>query len=785
MKYSLIIAYWVLCMAINTLPSKAQTPSACPGHRTYTQGGWGGTPRGNNPAAFLRDNFEEAFPEGLEIGCVNTLSLSTATAVRNFLPQGGPPTALPNGDLADPSRNDYDNVFAGQLVALTLNVEFDRVFSSFGSSDYMLADLLITQGPFMGWSVGQLLDEANQKIGGCGSPSYSFSQFNQAVATVNRSYDNGIASNTYLACPIIASAVINPVSCFGGNDGSIMLSVTGGIGPFSFAWSNGATTQHVSGLVSGNYTVTVYDQTLQVSAASAFQVVQPVQISVIPTVSPASCNIANGPADGSISLATSGGTGIHSVLWNDGFSGPDRTGLGAGSYCYTVTDANQCTLTGCIDIMEPAALSVSIGVQQPIVCHGDCNAILQVEISGGTAAYSFQWEDSSTAAARSGMCDGTYQVSVTDQNGCTAQSHAFALENPPVLQCSGTIEDISSCNTLACDGIALVGTNGGTAPYGFTWFLNGMQQPVSGQDRFEGLCQGDTVHVTVTDSRGCSTELGLRRVSCRDSQCDTLMTYTQGGWGARPRGNNAATTLHSMFSSAFPAGLQIGCVNIFTLTSAQAITDFLPSGSVASVLPAGSLIDAVNYRNVLAGQLVAAKLNVGFDQAHAAFSTSSQNLSDQYFTGGAFSGVTLGRVIEIADSVLGGCLSGYTLSDLNLALTLANENYDNGTVSYGYLSCVQPSLGARIREQSLGNDILVFPNPASNIVNLAFNGKEGKTGTVLITDILGKTLYEQHVTAQEGVNTLRIPIDHLQSQHCLISVLFPEKTKTVRLLIQR
>jgi hypothetical protein len=312
-----------------------------------------------------------------------------------------------------------------------------------------------------------------------------------------------------------------------------------------------------------------------------------------------------------------------------------------------------------------------------------------------------------------------------------------------------------------------------------------MPQPESAQDRLEGLCQGDTVHVTVTDSRGCSTILGLRRVACRFSQCDTLLTYTQGGWGARPRGNNAGTYLHDNFSSAFSAGLQIGCANTFTLTTAQTVTDFLPSGSVASVLPAGSLIDAINYKNILAGQLVAAKLNVGFDLYDAAFSTSSQNLRDQYFTGGAFSGVTLGRVIEIADSVIGGCLSGYSLSDLNLALTLANENYDNGTVSYGYLACVQPSLGARIRERNLGNDILVFPNPASNLINLAFNGEEGKAGVILITDILGKTLYEQKITAQEGVNTLRIPIDHIQSQHCLISVRFPEKTKTVRLLIER
>ncbi len=168
----------------------------CEGFRTQTQGGWGSTANGNNPGAYRDANFATAFPNGLTIGCDNTLKLTSADAVREFLPSGSTPSALPAGQLINP---DYNNVFAGQLVAATLNVGFDANDPNFSSSDVHLTDLVYNNGIFQGMTVGQVLAEANASIGGCGS-DYSFSMLSDALAMFNENYDNGNSDHGNFSC---------------------------------------------------------------------------------------------------------------------------------------------------------------------------------------------------------------------------------------------------------------------------------------------------------------------------------------------------------------------------------------------------------------------------------------------------------------------------------------------------------------------------------------------------------------------------------------------------------
>src|SRR5690606_13801056 len=117
---------------------------------------------------------------GLLIGCNNTLKLTTSTMVKNYIPCGGPMALLPAVDLVDPSC--LNNVFTGQLVALTLSATFDLYDPDFGSADENLVNLRIASGPFYRMTVGQLLTEANNLIGGCGS---SFSNSQMVTALTN------------------------------------------------------------------------------------------------------------------------------------------------------------------------------------------------------------------------------------------------------------------------------------------------------------------------------------------------------------------------------------------------------------------------------------------------------------------------------------------------------------------------------------------------------------------------------------------------------------------------
>lgn len=167
-------------------------------YRTQTQGGWGAAPNGNNPGAYLHTNFATAFPNGLVVGCGNkTITLTSAQAVNDFLPQGGTAVALTQS-YTNPVTS--ISVLAGQVVTLKISVVFDNAFANFGSSNTALSALVITSGTFQGWTVGQLLAEAEAVLGGCSS-NYTAAQINSAVDLVNNNFDNGTVVGTYLTCP--------------------------------------------------------------------------------------------------------------------------------------------------------------------------------------------------------------------------------------------------------------------------------------------------------------------------------------------------------------------------------------------------------------------------------------------------------------------------------------------------------------------------------------------------------------------------------------------------------
>jgi hypothetical protein len=175
-----------------------------------------------------------------------------------------------------------------------------------------------------------------------------------------------------------------------------------------------------------------------------------------------------------------------------------------------------------------------------------------------------------------------------------------------------------------------------------------------------------------------------------DTTCDTLRTQTPGGWGAPPNGNNPGAYLHANFANAFPNGLAIGCYpNDFyiNLTTAQAITDLLPTGGQAGVLTQ-NYTNPADINNVLVGHLVALSLSVVFDAFDPNFGGGGMALGDMYITSGAFKGWTVSLYLAEANKVLGGCSSAYTAKEVLETATKINENYVDGSKDNGFLSCV-------------------------------------------------------------------------------------------------
>ncbi len=202
-------------------------------------------------------------------------------------------------------------------------------------------------------------------------------------------------------------------------------------------------------------------------------------------------------SNGSILIEALGGTLPYTYQWDHGLpSQPNQTNLAAGTYNVTVYDANNCSRTTFITLFNPPMLNDSITIDHLISCNSSCDGIVTVHAFGGTAPYSYLWDDpySSTSSTINNLCSGVYHVTITDNNGCT-KLDSIAVVNPPLLQVSTSVLQNILCYNQ-CTGIVQTSIIGGTPPYNVIW-SNGEQGMVA-----DSLCSGK-VFVTVTDAHFC------------------------------------------------------------------------------------------------------------------------------------------------------------------------------------------------------------------------------------------------------------------------------------------
>jgi len=165
-------------------------------------------------------------------------------------------------------------------------------------------------------------------------------------------------------------------------------------------------------------------------------------------------------------------------------------------------------------------------------------------------------------------------------------------------------------------------------------------------------------------------------------------TQTQGGWGTRCNGNNPGCFRDANFDTCFPGGLQIGCEpgNSILLTSSKAVQDFLPQGKKAKALTQ-DYVNPTSKITVLAGQVAALSLSVGFDLCVPGFGENSGNLADLVVidNGSDCFGMTVQQVLDEGNKILGGCDSAFSASEINDCLSKINENYVDGKNDNGFL----------------------------------------------------------------------------------------------------
>jgi hypothetical protein len=282
------------------------------------------------------------------------------------------------------------------------------------------------------------------------------------------------------------------VTTINGSNGSIDVTVTGGTGPYTYKWNDGATTEDRTGLVKGTYAVTVTDAH-GCSEGKAFSVNEPsCNISVSGKAKSITCNGSN---NGSIDITVSNSTGNVSYVWNDGAITEDRTDLSEGNYSVQVTDAVDCKATSeTFTIIEPTAIDLS-GISTDVNQVNGSDGTIDITVTGGTGSYTYKWSDGATTEDRNGLSKGNYSVIVTDANGCTA-TEAFVINQPGCnITLTGKVKRVT-CFGGNDGGIDLT-VNGATGNVTYLW-----NDGVTTEDR-TNLSAGK-YSVTVTDSKGCS-----------------------------------------------------------------------------------------------------------------------------------------------------------------------------------------------------------------------------------------------------------------------------------------
>ncbi len=289
------------------------------------------------------------------------------------------------------------------------------------------------------------------------------------------------------------------VSCNGAGDATATVTVTGGVGPYTYLWDVNTGSQNTPtaiDLSGGTYSVTVTDQN-NCSIIADTTILENDAILLSFNTSNVSC--FNG-FDGEAQVIAIGGTGSYTYQWDDPASQNTdiATGLLEGTINVTVTDSDGCMAIGDTTLSQPTILDANTQVTSA-TCFGANDGATSVLVSGGTYPYTYTWSDDPmiTDSVRTDLIAGNYSITVSDANVCL-EIIEITVNEPDSLTLD-MIHTNVSCNGLA-DGDATVSVTGGTNGYSYLWDVNAGSQTTP---TATGLLAG-TYEVTITDFNNCT-----------------------------------------------------------------------------------------------------------------------------------------------------------------------------------------------------------------------------------------------------------------------------------------
>ncbi len=304
--------------------------------------------------------------------------------------------------------------------------------------------------------------------------------------------------------PVKAIASFNNIHCFGDSNSIATISVSGGLPPYTYIWSNGQDSSVVDSLPAGNYTVIVKDKSTCVDTVS-FTITQPPKLNAIIN---STDQTGPGKDDGTAVLTPSGGSPPYKVLWSTADTTYSIDSLAVGSYTVTLTDSLGCATTQSAFISPyNCGMAINTTITKQIDCFGQTGTIC-ADIQGGTPPYNYSWSNGAITNCLINAPAGVIGLTVTDAVGCKTIKQV-ELTQPPEIKLTPDLYTIipeTAFNSKDASIIAMA--TGGTAPfvYSFDKGLNG------------SLPSGDNI-ITVTDSKGCQKSF---TIFIAPYNCDSL-----------------------------------------------------------------------------------------------------------------------------------------------------------------------------------------------------------------------------------------------------------------------
>lgn len=515
---------------------------------------------------------------------------------------------------------------------------------------------------------------------------------------------------------VISNAVSTDVDCFGDSTGTASLNVSGGITPYTYTWSNGMTSGNPTNLTAGNYQITIEDfngcigyDTVSISENTEIVISSLVGTDV-------TCNGGN---DGSTSITASGGVGTLNYSWSNGSMTNMAMNLESDTHAVSVTDALGCMVSDELFLDQPDSFMVQ-SVLTNIACNGSSTGSIALTVSGNTAPYSYTWSNGSTSATNSSIAAGSYDVTITDVNGCSTND-SYTLTQPDSISIT-----LDSTNGILCNGDAtgaiFTSVNGGVAPYTYAWSNTSQTtEDITGLD-------GGTFVLTVTDSNSCTKTMSVtiaepavlvitldsaNNVSCNGAADGAGFTSVTGGTAPYTFAwSNTAQTTEDI------SGLSPGTYAV-TVTDANGCFDQTQVVITEPTVLTASLVSSsdANCYNSTDGEIIATgnggTAPYSYNWSNGATTANNSNIGDGTYT------------VTITD--LNGCTvtDAYSISEPTLL--------GSGVISIDSVSCYGLSDGA-IEVVAYGGTTPYQYAWSAGSGNQINNGLMAGTYTVSITD---------------------------------------------------